>query len=78
MLAVFIGRVPRFYLEALLGHAFDWTNTIIVGGVILLICWAIMWRVSRHLRNWDRVRIQKIPQRSWKMRMRHRIILDKG
>ena len=49
MLAVFIGRVPRFYLEALLGHAFDWTNTIIVGGVILLVCWAIMWGVSRHL-----------------------------
>jgi ribonucleoside-triphosphate reductase len=49
MLAVFIGRVPRFYLEALLGHALNWTNTFIVGGGVLLACWAILARVTRHL-----------------------------
>lgn len=49
MVAVFIGRVPRFYLEALLGHALSWTNTFIVGVVVLLVCWATLSRVSRHL-----------------------------
>lgn len=47
--AVFIGRVPRFYLEALLGHALSWTNTMIAGGVILLSCWAVLLKVTRHL-----------------------------
>lgn len=49
MLAVFIGRVPRFYLEALLGHALSWTNTFLVGALVLLVCWAILLRVTRHL-----------------------------
>jgi len=49
MLAVFIGRIPRFYLEALLGHALSWTNTILVGIFVLLVCWAILVCVSRHL-----------------------------
>ncbi len=48
-LAVFIGRVPRFYLEALLGHALNWTNTILVGVLVLLACWAVLLRVGRHL-----------------------------
>lgn len=49
MLAVFIGRVPRFYLEALLGHALNWTNTFLVGALVLLVCGAILSRVNRHL-----------------------------
>ena len=49
MLAVFIGRVPRFYLEALLGHALSWTNTVLVGTLVLLVCWAILARLKRHL-----------------------------
>lgn len=48
-LAVFIGRLPRFYLEAMLGHALNWTNTVLAGAAILLACWAILARVSRHL-----------------------------
>jgi ribonucleoside-triphosphate reductase len=49
MLAVFIGRVPRFYLEALLGHALSWTNTLLVGTLVLLVCWAILARLRGHL-----------------------------
>ena len=49
MLAVFLGRVPRFYLEALLGHALSWTNTFLVGVLVLLVCWVVLAWVSRHL-----------------------------
>ena len=51
MLAVVIGRTPRFYLEALVGYSFNWRNTVLVGVAILLTSWMIMFRVSRHLEN---------------------------
>ena len=50
-LAVFCGRLPRYYLFALMGTALTIPNLILVGGGILLICAYLCTRVKRHMAN---------------------------
>ena len=47
--AVFLGRLPRYYLFALMGTALTVPNLIIVGGGILLVCTYLCTRVKRHM-----------------------------
>jgi membrane protein YqaA with SNARE-associated domain len=47
--AVFFGRLPRYYLFALLGTALTIPNLILVGGGILVVCTYVCTRVKRHM-----------------------------
>ena len=49
MLAVFVGRLPRYYVFALMGATLDLQNLTIVLILILSACWVLYRRVSRHL-----------------------------
>ena len=49
MLAVFVGRLPRYYVFALMGATLDLPNLTIVLVLILGLCWLLYRRVSRHL-----------------------------
>ncbi len=49
MLAIFIGRLPRYYVFALMGATLDLPDLSIVLILILSACWLLYRRVSRHL-----------------------------
>lgn len=49
MLAVFLGRLPRYYLFALMGSALNPPGLILVGGGLLLLCALLYSSVKRHL-----------------------------
>ncbi len=55
MLAVFLGRLPRYYLFALMGSALNPPGLILVGGGLLLL-WAFLYSsIKRHLAARERV-----------------------
>ena len=49
MLAVFVGRLPRYYVFALMGATLNLPNLTIVLALILGVCWLLYRRVSQHL-----------------------------
>ena len=49
MLAIFIGRLPRYYVFALMGATMNLPNLTIALVLILSACWVLYLRVSRHL-----------------------------
>ena len=49
MLAIFIGRLPRYYIFALMGATLKLPSLAIALVVILGVCWLLYRRVSRHL-----------------------------
>lgn len=49
MLAVFIGRLPRYYVFALMGATLPLPNLTVAIVLILSVCWVLYRRVSRHL-----------------------------
>jgi uncharacterized membrane protein YdjX (TVP38/TMEM64 family) len=49
MLAVFVGRLPRYYVFALMGATLNLPNLTIVLVLILGVCWLLYRRVSQHL-----------------------------
>jgi len=49
MLAIFIGRLPRYYVFALMGATLELPNLTIALVLILSVCWFLYRRVSRHL-----------------------------
>jgi membrane protein YqaA with SNARE-associated domain len=51
MLAIFIGRLPRYYVFALMGSTLDLPSLAVVLAAILGVCWLLYARVSRHLVN---------------------------
>ena len=60
MAAVFFGRLPRYYLFALMGTALTLPNLILVGGGIFCICAYLCTRVKKHLAT----RTSRIPERT--------------
>jgi uncharacterized membrane protein YdjX (TVP38/TMEM64 family) len=59
--AVFFGRLPRYYLFALLGTSLSIPGLVMVGGGILFICIYLGTRVRRHLAAKPRQIIQAMP-----------------
>ncbi len=55
MLAVFLGRLPRYYFFALMGSALSPPGLILAGGCLLLLCALLCSRVKRHLATRERV-----------------------
>ena len=49
MWAIFIGRLPRYYVFALMGATLELPNLTIVLLLILTACWLLYRRVSHHL-----------------------------
>lgn len=49
MLAIFIGRLPRYYVFALMGSTLNLPSLTVVLVAILGVCWILYGRVSRHL-----------------------------
>jgi ribonucleoside-triphosphate reductase len=49
MLAIFIGRLPRYYVFALMGATLNLPTLTVALIAILGICWLLYMRVSRHL-----------------------------
>ena len=54
MLAVFLGRLPRYYFFALMGSALNPPELILAGGCLLLLCVLLYSRVKRHLATRER------------------------
>ena len=51
MAAVFVGRLPRYYLFALMGYSLIPSKLIPIAGAILIVCLYLCFRVKRHLAN---------------------------
>ncbi|HCR16930.1 MAG TPA: hypothetical protein DIU35_05555 [Candidatus Latescibacteria bacterium] len=62
IVAVFLGRLPRYYMFALLGTSLSIPSLVMVGGGILCICIYLGTRVKRHLAAKPRQVIQPQPK----------------
>jgi len=51
MAAVFIGRLPRYTLFALMGYSLIPSKLIPIAGAVLIVCLYLCFRVKRHLAN---------------------------
>jgi membrane protein YqaA with SNARE-associated domain len=62
VVAVFFGRLPRYYLFALLGTSLSIPSLVMVGGGIFFLCIYLGTRVKRHLAANPRQIIQSLPK----------------